>query len=130
MILIDDCYNISNYDFSGTREFDARNHYRTQSMIVIPLKDFDGEVIGVLQLINKIDPKTRKLSIFGEFDRESSVALASQATVAIINTKLFQELERFLEKFIQSIGEVFDENLLYWKSSQKVGHLVKLILKP
>ncbi len=130
IILIDDCYNTSNYDFLGTREFDARNHYRTQSMIVIPLKDFDGEVIGVLQLINKINPKTRKLSIFGKFDRESSVALASQATAAIINTRLFQELERFLEKFIQSIGEAIDTKSPYTGNHvKKVGYLVKLILE-
>ena len=30
--------------------FDQRNHYRTQAMLVAPLKDHQGEVVGVLQL--------------------------------------------------------------------------------
>ncbi len=130
IIIIDDCYNTPDYDFTGTREFDLHNHYRTRSMIVIPLKDFDGEVIGVLQLINKVDPHTKKVITFGDFDRESSVALASQATVAIINTKLFQELEKFLEKFIQSIGEAVDAKSPYTGNHvKKVATLVKMILE-
>jgi len=130
IIMIDDCYDHKEYDFRGTKEFDRHNHYRTKSMIVIPLKDFDGEVIGILQLINKLEPVTKHVITFNDFDRESSIALASQATVAIINTKLFQELEKFLEKFIQSIGEAIDAKSPYTGNHvKKVATLVKMILE-
>lgn len=127
-ILIDDCYNEPNFDFSGTKEFDKLNNYRTKSMIVIPLKDFDGEVIGILQLINKRELDTGKIINFGVFDRESAVALASQATVSIVNAKLVHELEKFLEKFMQSIGEAVDAKSPYTGNHvKKVGTIVKMI---
>jgi pimeloyl-ACP methyl ester carboxylesterase/DNA-binding response OmpR family regulator len=51
-INIADAYNADGYDFSGTREFDARTGYRSTSLLNIPLQDGSGRVIGVLQLIN------------------------------------------------------------------------------
>ena len=50
-----DAYDAEGYDFSGTREFDARTGYRTTSVLNIPLKEGLGRVIGVLQLINAHD---------------------------------------------------------------------------
>jgi len=130
VIIIDDCYNEPNYDFSGTKKFDKKNNYRTKSMIVIPLKDFEEDVIGVLQLINKIDPKSKKIIKFNDFDKESFIAFASQATISILNTKLFNELERFLEIFIQSIGQAVDEKSPYTGNHvKKVGFLTKIIVE-
>lgn len=127
-IVIDDCYDEPNYDFSGTKIFDKKNNYRTKSMIVIPLKDFEGDVIGVLQLINKRHPESGKVISFGSFDRESAIALASQATVSILNAKLVYELERFLEIFMQSIGEAVDAKSPYTGNHvKKVGILTKKI---
>jgi hypothetical protein len=45
------------FDFSGTRQFDARTGYRSQSFLTVPMKNHEGEVIGVLQLINAIDDR-------------------------------------------------------------------------
>lgn len=55
-INIADAYHAVGYDFSGTRDFDARTGYRTTSVLNIPLKDGLGRVIGVLQLINAQSP--------------------------------------------------------------------------
>jgi HD-GYP domain-containing protein (c-di-GMP phosphodiesterase class II) len=52
-ILIDDVYDIhSNVDYSFNPNFDKKSHYRTKSMLIVPLKTPDGTVVGVLQLIN------------------------------------------------------------------------------
>ena len=51
-INIADAYTAEGYDFSGTRAFDAKTGYRSQSFLTVPMKDHDGKVIGVLQLIN------------------------------------------------------------------------------
>src|SRR5688572_26415021 len=46
---IPDAYSAEGYDFSGTRAFDARTGYRSQSFLTVPMKDHEGRVIGVLQ---------------------------------------------------------------------------------
>lgn len=54
-INIADAYHAEGYDFSGTRDFDARTGYRTTSLLNVPLKDGLDRVIGVLQLLNAQD---------------------------------------------------------------------------
>ena len=54
-INIPDAYNCKQYDFSGTRRFDDQFHYHSKSFLCVPLKDHEGQMIGVLQLINALD---------------------------------------------------------------------------
>ncbi len=56
---IADAYTEAGFDFSGTRSFDERTGYRSQSFLTVPMKNHEGEIIGVLQLINALDPQTR-----------------------------------------------------------------------
>ncbi len=56
LINIADVYEPNDeYDFTGPKNYDAMTGYRTQSMLVIPMEDDRGDVIGVLQLINAKD---------------------------------------------------------------------------
>jgi diguanylate cyclase (GGDEF)-like protein len=65
---------------------DARTNYRTQSILVVPLQDAGGNVLGVLELINALD-RGRVVPFDSQY--ESLVrALASQAAVAIRNARL------------------------------------------
>ena len=54
-ICVEDVYHSPDYDFSGPRRYDARNGYRTRSMLVVPMRSRGGEKLGVLQLINAMD---------------------------------------------------------------------------
>jgi GAF domain-containing protein len=54
---IDDAYAAPGFDFSGTRRFDEKNGYRSQSFLTVPMQNNEGRVIGVLQLINARDGK-------------------------------------------------------------------------
>ncbi len=55
--------------FGFDRSFDEKTGYRTQSLLVTPLMSSKGEVIGVLQLINKKrEPKTKPLGA-DDFER-------------------------------------------------------------
>src|SRR3989338_4139529 len=49
---IPDAYTAEGYDFSGTKKFDAKTGYRSQSFLAVPMRNHEDEVIGVLQLIN------------------------------------------------------------------------------
>jgi putative nucleotidyltransferase with HDIG domain len=70
--------------------FDEQNHYRTISVIVVPMKDIDGQLIGVLQLINA--RKGGRIVPFGREAEKLVSSLASQAAVAIKNALLAQDL--------------------------------------
>ena len=52
MININDVYKAEDFDFSGTRTYDRLNNYNSRSMLVIPMKNMAGKLIGVIQLIN------------------------------------------------------------------------------
>ena len=58
LLNIRDVYNLPlDVPFHFNKDFDQRNGYRTKSMLVVPLKNNDQKIIGVLQLINsKEDP--------------------------------------------------------------------------
>jgi hypothetical protein len=52
---IADAYTAEGFDFSGTRKFDERTGYRSRSFLTVPMQNHEGEIIGVLQLINALD---------------------------------------------------------------------------
>jgi HD-GYP domain-containing protein (c-di-GMP phosphodiesterase class II) len=112
-INIADAYVAEGYDFSGTRQFDARTGYRSQSFLTVPMKDHEGEVIGVLQLINAIAPNTGKVVEFSPADQRLAESLASQAAVALSNRQLVQQLEALFESFIKLINLAIDEKSPY-----------------
>lgn len=96
-INIIDAYEERGYDFSGTRAFDKETGYRSMSFLTTPLKDQD-EVIGVLQLINSLDPVSDKPIPFDERIHPIVESLALLATVAmkayIREEKLSKQIEQ------------------------------------
>jgi GAF domain-containing protein len=52
---IADAYTAEGFDFSGTRNFDKRTGYRSTSFLTVPMKNHEGDIIGVLQLLNATD---------------------------------------------------------------------------
>ena len=121
LIEIKDVYETKKFNFDGTKEFDRKTGFRSKSMIVIPMKNYEGEVIGVCQLINRIDKKKGKIIPFKEQDIEVLSALSSQAAVAITNAQLIKDLRLLLESFIQSIASAIDA-----KSPYTGGHVHKV----
>ncbi|HET8816870.1 MAG TPA: HD domain-containing phosphohydrolase [Pseudidiomarina sp.] len=114
-IVIDDAYHAAGFDFSGTRAFDKKTGYHTQSVLVIPLRNHESEVIAALQLINKLEQGTT--TAFKEDDIELAESLASQAAIALTNQRLIRELETLFESFTQLIAEAIDA-----KSPQTGAH--------
>ena len=110
---IADAYTAANFDFSGTRRFDERTGYRSQSFLTVPMKDHEGDVIGVLQLINATDPATGAVRSFSDTDQSLAESLASQAAIAITNRGLMTQLESLFESFISLINLAIDEKSHY-----------------
>ena len=114
---IKDAYTEANFDFSGTRKFDERMGYRSQSFLAVPLKDHEGEVIGVLQLINAKHPDTGATVAFSTADQSLAESMASQAAIALTNRLLMTQLEELFESLISLINLAIDE-----KSTHTGGH--------
>ncbi|WP_334188848.1 HD domain-containing phosphohydrolase [Noviherbaspirillum sp.] len=101
---IQDVYKADMFNFSGMRQFDELYDYHSESFLTVPMRDHDGELIGVLQLINAKDPATRKTRSFSETDQRFIEALASQAAIAIAHQELIGRLENLFESFVKLIN--------------------------
>ncbi len=118
VVNIPDVYNASGFNFEGTRLFDEKTGFRSQSMLVVPMRNHENDIIGVLQLLNSRDTITGKVVPFSLENRRMTESLASQAAVALTNTQLIHSLENLLESFIRSIAAAIDE-----KSPYTGGHV-------
>jgi len=119
-INISDVYG-ADFDFQGTRDFDARTGYRSKSMLLVPMRGHEDEVIGVLQLLNARDPETGETVPFHAHEIADLTSLASQAALAITNVRLVRELEHLLDAFLRAIAAAIDE-----KSPYTGGHVANV----
>ena len=118
---IPDAYMAEGYDFSGTKKFDAKTGYRSQSFLTVPMRNHENEVIGVLQLINAQDQKNGAIIPFSRDDQQLLESLASQAAIALTNRHLIDQLEELFEAFIQLINTAIDD-----KSPYTGGHCARV----
>ena len=112
-INIPDAYNAEGFDFSGTRKIDEQTNYRTQSILTIPMKNHEGDIIGVLQLINAIDEGSGDVVPFSPEDQRLAESLASQAAVALTNKRLIDDLNNLFESLIRLVATAIDEKSPY-----------------
>ncbi len=110
---IPDAYEDKTFDFTGTKNFDAKNNYRSKSFLTIPMTNHENDIIGVLQLLNALDEETDDIIPFSGEAQSLIESLASQAAVAITNVRLVHDLEALLDSFIQLIADAIDEKSPY-----------------
>jgi len=110
---IADAYSQEGFDFSGTRNFDKKTGYRSKAFLTVPMKNHEGEIIGVLQLINRMEPASDEIGPFGPSDQRLAESLASQAAIALTNRHLINQLEVLFESFIALINTAIDEKSPY-----------------
>jgi HD-GYP domain-containing protein (c-di-GMP phosphodiesterase class II) len=112
-LVIDDVYMLPpDVEYSFNRSFDERYGYRTRSVLSIPMTSHKGEVLGVLQLINRKRNGQALLNSPAEAEREALPyspytvkmvrSLAGQAGVAIENSTLYESIERLFDGFVQA----------------------------
>jgi len=109
---IADAYHAEGFDFSGTKKFDQRSGYRSQSFLTCPMVNNEGRVIGVLQLINARDPNGTVIAFAPERQRIVE-ALASQAGIALDNQLLLAGQKKLLESFIELMASAIDAKSPY-----------------
>jgi HD-GYP domain-containing protein (c-di-GMP phosphodiesterase class II) len=110
---IKNVYQTQDFDFTGTRKFDEKTGYHSQSFLTIPMKNHEEEVIGILQLINAIDIDTHEIIPFSQANQSLVESLASQAAVAMTNQNLIEGLKGLFEAFIEMMAEAIDQKSPY-----------------
>lgn len=112
VVEIDDVYRLPAHgDLRHDQSFDQRFHYRTRSVVGIPLLTREGDVLGVLQLINRkpypsiplAAPMTAEEVLpFSPEDVELLRSLASQAAVSLENSRLYEDIQQLFEGFVRA----------------------------
>jgi len=106
---LDDAYVVpEGARFRINRDFDQRVGYRTKSMLVVAMRTPPGETIGVLQLINCTRARrgtpdaAADVVPYPERFRNLAASLASQAAVALENSRLYQSIQTLFEGFVRA----------------------------
>ncbi|MFI5087902.1 MAG: HD domain-containing phosphohydrolase [Terriglobales bacterium] len=114
IVNLEDAYHLPELvPYSFNRKFDEDSGYRTKSMIAVPMRNpKDGEIVGVVQLINakrQLEAKLNSLSAvvtqvvaYTVRQQEMVASLASQAAVALENSKLYQKQQELFEGFVRA----------------------------
>ncbi|MBU2429913.1 MAG: GAF domain-containing protein, partial [Proteobacteria bacterium] len=121
VVNIKDVYRTKKFHFDGTKKFDTALGYRSKSMLVIPMKNHQDDIIGILQLINAKDIASSRIIAFSSDSQEKASALASQASVILTQQMLIYEMKELFEAFIEAIAVSIDA-----KSKHTGGHIQRV----
>src|SRR5437879_2013150 len=98
--------------FQINRWFDEHSRYRTKSMLVVPMRTPQGEMLGALQLINckpeglgplrSPEEAEQHVRAYGERHERLAGSLASQAAVALANRRLYESISQLFEGFVKA----------------------------
>ena len=120
IVNIQDAYHAQGFDFSGMKKYDETTGYHSQSMLVLPLRDHESELIGVLQLINRKTTDGTIIS-FSEHDQTIVHAMAYQAAISLTTQKLLKEQVELFNSFVHVLAEGLGE-----KSPHTFAHITRV----
>lgn len=90
-------------------EVDKKTGYKTKTILCMPIKNFNQEIIGVFQVLNKFD------ETFTIDDEDLLIAIASSAGISLENAQLFERQRKMLEEqkvifdsFIETLASSID----------------------
>lgn len=113
-------------DFRFNPEIDHETGFRTRSILCGPVKNLQGEIVGVIQVINK------KSGMFKRKDEELFKAFAYQTAIAVENFDLYQKLIANHEKMAilfditTSVAQTLDLDALIFKIIEKISQVLNV----
>jgi len=99
VINVADAWELPYFD----RSFDLINNFRTRSVLCLPVKSPTGQMIGVLQVINK-----KEAAGFDSGDEVFMKSLASQVGIALENSFLIDEARLSFNSSISTLSATVD----------------------
>src|SRR5436853_1040477 len=109
--IYEDAYNPPPGKPAGGKSFDSEFGYRTKSMLTVPMRNYNNEVVGAVQLINAkrrletrltVDTVEAEVVSFQPDDVEMIESIASQAAVALDNKNLIDSIQALFDGFVQA----------------------------
>ena len=135
LLNIDDVYRLPEaVPYTFGKDWDRKFGYRMKSMLTVPLKNLAGEVVGILQLMNKKKDRSARLSSssdieaqtapFSVSDEDCVCSIGSQAAVSIERVQLYTEIESIFEGYLKSSIAAIDERdrITYGHSRRVMGY--------
>lgn len=83
-------------------EIDKKTGYRTKTILCMPLINRDDKVIGVTQVLNKID------GIFTDYDEKLLKIFSHHVAIAVENTMLYEENDLLFKSMIRTLSTTID----------------------
>lgn len=108
---IQDAYADPRFD----RATDLATGYRTRSILCLPIKNQAGDILGVIQVLNKRE------GVFSDSDLELLRALTPQIAIAIENAMLFDEQNQQSRSILEVLAASIDA-----KDPLTAGHSLKV----
>lgn len=88
IINIKDAYSDARFN----KEIDLKTGYTTKTILCMPIRNIEQEIIGVFQILNKLS------GYFTQEDEDILVAIGSSAGISLENAKLFARQRELLEE--------------------------------
>lgn len=142
-VVIDDCSKST--EMVIDKSFDKETGYETMNMIVVPMKNERGKVVGIFQILNKIsnsslenrDISKKSFEPFNEEDQEIIASLASQSAILVERIILNDLLRRnvnitrttlikFFNSIKQAVSIIGEDILIEQEEFKEIASLDKL----
>ncbi|MCL2047656.1 MAG: HD domain-containing protein [Defluviitaleaceae bacterium] len=112
LVNVQDVYKDVRFNFTGPKNYDTLTGYKTQSMLVFPLSTTEGDVVGVIQLINAMDGEN--IVSFDEvYDTDILTAIAGMSANALANILYAKEIDDLFHSFARVLTQAIDERSAY-----------------
>jgi len=112
-IIIDNVYN----DESFNPDIDKKTGYKTKSMMVMPMFDYDDEIIGAFQVINNRGEK----AAFSEEDMQRLMLSSTYAAETLMSAKLSQEIDDTQKEVVFTMGAIGES-----RSKETGNHVIRV----
>ncbi len=113
LVNIRDVYEDDRFDFTGPKNYDRLTGYRTRSMLVVPMQNENGKLVGVMQLLNAGSSPEAGDGYFKEQDEYVLKALSSITSVLIFNMKYNADIKKQMRSFVMSFAAAVDKRTPY-----------------
>jgi len=111
-INVPDVHHDSRFDFSGSARYDAMTGYHTDTMLVVPLANDRGELIGAMQLINAMDADGTVVPFSRNVELLVS-AIASQTAISMTNMRYAEQITALLDSLVSALSTAIDQRTPY-----------------
>lgn len=126
-VTIADCYEDPRF---GGREIDRQTGYRTRSMLVMPMRNTDSDIIGVFQVINKLqedgtlpEPDDPAWPTFTDEDIEFLQSISASAAIAVQNAQLIEQTKVMFSSTVETLATTMDR-----RNPETSGHSERVAL--